>query len=164
MARLLPLGLVFLVFLSCKDEKSEVVVNDTSGYEIITEKWPEKLVINASAQTILNDWLEYNGLENSFDAIYTVENREDLSLTIENLIEKQNVLAKSTYPEKFDTPQVKSRQKVFKTYTLKVKGDLIYRTDPQESILQMLEAYNAFRNQFNVIVNNTLDTKLILEE
>jgi hypothetical protein len=28
----------------------------------------------------------------------------------------------------------------------------------------MIKAYNAFRNQFNVVVNNTLDTNLILEE
>lgn len=164
MTRLLLLGFIFLMTLSCKDNKGEVVVNDTSGYAITTEKWPEKVDVNAKAQAILNDWLEYNGLENSFDALYTVENREDLSLTIENLIENQKALAESTYPEKFDKPQVKSRQKVFKTYMLKVKGDLIYRTDPQESILQMIGAYNAFRNQFNIIVNNTLDTKLILEE
>jgi len=141
-----------------------MVANDASDYTISTEKWPNKLAVNAEAKTILNDWGEYNALETSFDALYTVENRDDLSLTIENLIEKQKELAASDYPEKFDSPQVKSRQKVFKTYILKVKGDLIYRTDPQESILQMLAAYNALRNQFNVIVNNRLDTDLILEE
>ncbi|HZJ20127.1 MAG TPA: hypothetical protein VFD35_07215, partial [Pricia sp.] len=64
----------------------------------------------------------------------------------------------------FDKPQVKSRQKVFKTYILKVKGDIFYRIDPQESVVEMIKAYNAFRNQFNVVVNNTLDTDLILEE
>ncbi len=164
MARLLIFGVIFLVSISCKEKKGEVVVNGTSGYVITTEKWPEKLAIKANAQTILNNWPEYNDFENSFDALYTVENREDLSLIIENLIEMQKALAESSYPEKFDNPQVKSRQKVFKTYMLKVKGDLIYRIDPQESVLQMLEAYNALRNQFNVIVNNTLDTKLILEE
>lgn len=164
MARLLSFCIIFLVIISCKEKKDEVVANDTSGYVITTEKWPEKLAIKANAQSILNDWFEYNELENSFDALYTVENREDLSLIIENLIEMQKSLAESTYPEKFDNPQVKSRQKVFKTYMLKVKGDLIYRIDPQESVLQMLEAYNALRNQFNVIANNTLDTKLILEE
>ena len=164
MARLLTFGIIFLVSISCKEKKDEVVANDTAGYVITTENWPEKLAIKANAQTILIDWIEYNEIEKSFDALYTVENREDLSLTIDNLIERQKALAESTYPEKFDNPQVKSRQKVFKTYMLKVKGDLIYRIDPQESVLQMLEAYNALRNQFNVIANNTLDTKLILEE
>jgi len=164
MARLLTFGIIFLVSISCQEKKDEVVVNDTSGYLITTENWPEKLPIKVNAQTILKDWIEYNELESSFDALYTIENREDLSLTIENLIEMQKALAESTYPEKLDNPQVKSRQKVFKTYMLKVKGDLIYRIDPQESVLQMLEAYNALRNQFNVIASNTLDTKLILEE
>lgn len=164
MVRLFLFGLILVGLASCKENKGEIVANDSSANSISSEKWPKKSAINAKAQTILNDWIEYQAFETSFDALYTVENREDLSLTIDNLIEKQNDLAASIYPEEFNKPQVKSRQKVFKTYMLKVKGDLIYRTDPQESILQMLEAYNAFRNQFNVIVNNTLDTKLILEE
>lgn len=120
--------------------------------------------INAKAQDILKEWVEYSAFETSFDALYNVANRDDLSLTIEDLIEKQNILEASEYPATFDKPQVKSRQKVFKTYLLKVKGDIFYRTNPQESVVEMIEAYNAFRNQFNVVVNNTLDTDLILEE
>ena len=86
-----------------------------------------------------------------------------MALTIDDLIEKQKELVASEYPEKFDIPQIKSRQKVFRTYILKIKGDLYYYQNPEESIMQMFEAYNAFRNQFNVVVNNTLDTNLILE-
>lgn len=151
------------VLLSCNEKKKELGSNNVSSFEIANDGWPKKVAINSKAQQALKDWVEYNAFETSFDALYTVANREDLSLVIENLIEKQNEMAASTYPEKFDKPQVKSRQKVFKTYMLKVKGDLIYRIDPNESILQMIGAYNAFRNQFDVIVNNTLDTKLILE-
>ncbi len=164
MERIILLVLVCTGFISCREKKPELVSNDTNSYELSTEKWPEKLVINAEAQNILKEWSEFNALETSFDALYTVSNREDLSLDIEDLIEKQKALEASEYPDTFDRPQVKSRQKVFKTYMLKVKGDLFYRKDPQESVLQMINAYNAFRNQFNVIVNNTLDTDLILEE
>ena len=113
---------------------------------------------------ILKDWSEFDAVETSFDALYNVENREDLKLVIEDLIEKQKLLEASEYPEIFDKPQIKSRQKVFKTYFLRVKGNLEYRLDPQEPVLEMINAYNAVRNQFNVSLNNTLDTKLILGE
>jgi hypothetical protein len=164
MARFFLLALICIGCTSCKETKPDLVSNNISAYELSTEKWPTKSDVNAKAQEVLKDWPEFNAFETSFDALYNVANRDDLGLTIEDLIEKQKALEASEYPETFDRPQVKSRQKVFKTYLLKVKGDLFYRTDPRESVVQMIKAYNAFRNQFNVVVNNTLDTDLILEE
>ncbi len=164
MVRFIVLILICFGFVSCQEKKADLVSGDTSTYELSSEKWPDKLDIDSKARDILKDWPEYNVFETSFDALYNVANRDDLSLTIEDLIEKQNALEASKYPEAFDKPQVKSRQKVFKTYILKVKGDIYYRIDPQESVVEMIKAYNAFRNQFNVVVNNTLDTDLILEE
>lgn len=164
MVRFLLIGIVFVGFASCKEKKPELVSNDTSVYEISTENWPQKSDIDPKAEAILKDWDEFKAFDTNFDALYNVANRDDLKLTIEDLIAKQKVLEASEYPETFDKPQVKSRQKVFKTYMLKVKADLFYRNDLQESVLQMIKAYNAFRNQFDVIVNNTLDIDLILEE
>ncbi|MGB6150842.1 MAG: hypothetical protein WBG48_02520 [Pricia sp.] len=164
MVRIILLAIVCFGFTCCQDKKPELVSNDTSTYEISTEKWPKKSEVNAKAQDVLKDWTEYNAFEVSFDALYNVANRDDLKLTIEDVIEKQNALETSKYPEKFDIPQVKSRQKVFKTYMLKVKGDIFYRKDPRKSVVEMINAYSAFREQFNVVVNNTLNTDLILEE
>ncbi len=113
---------------------------------------------------ILKSWPEFNALETSFDALYSIENKEDLKLVIEDLIEKQNLLADSKYPEFFDISQVRSRQKVFKTYVLKAKDYLEFQQDPQEPTLEMIDAYNIFRDHFNIIINSTLDTKLILED
>lgn len=158
------MAIVCIGFASCQEKKAKMFSSDTSTYELSTEKWPKKSDVNSKAQENLKDWVEYNAFETSFDALYNVANRDDLELTIEDLIEKQNALETSKYPETFDKPQVKSRQKIFKTYMLKVKGDIFYRTDPQASVIEMIEAYNAFRHQFNVVVNNTLDTDLILEE
>ncbi|MDO6516400.1 hypothetical protein [Zobellia uliginosa] len=163
MKRIFFFSAMLVLFLSCKEEKQESTAENTESYEINTENWDKKLAVKPKAEAILKDWAEFAALETSFDALYTVANRDDLNLVIENLVAKQNELEESTYPETFNVPQVKSRQKVFKTYALKVKGDLFYRTDPEESVVQMIEAYNAFRNQFNVVVNNTLDTDLILD-
>lgn len=164
MRKILYVGTLLLLVISCKEKVEEAVNDDTSGYELSTEKWPRKYMVNTNANLILKEWPEFNALEVSYDAIYNIANRDDLSLNIENIIESLKLLEDSTYPEQFNKPQIKSRQKVFQTYVLKVKGDLIYRLDPQESVLEMINAYNALRKQFNVIVNNTLDSKLILDE
>jgi hypothetical protein len=59
---------------------------------------------------------------------------------------------------------VKGRQKVVKSYILKTKGDLEYRLNPENSIKELITAYNALRKQFDVTVNNTLPTDLIENE
>ena len=156
-------GLVFMLLFSCKQDKSEVT-EDTNAFDISTENWPQKSKVNSKANMILIAWSEFGDLDTTFDGLYTVENIEDLSLIIEDLIETQKYLAESDYPESFDKPQIRSRQKVFQTFILKTKGDLEYRVDPQESVKEMIDAYNALRHQFEIITNNTLDIKKLLEE
>ena len=156
--------MLLLTFVSCKEKTDEVAEDDTSRYGLSTENWPKKLKVNSKVNAILKEWPEYMAMDLSFDAIYNVADREDLSLTMENIIEGQKLLEDSIYPEEFDKPQIKSRQMVFKTYVLKVKGDLIYRLDPEASVHEMIGSYNTLRKQFNVIINNALDAKLILDE
>jgi len=164
MRKLFYFGMCILLLFSCKQRQNVEQLADTSAVEINVEKLPKRSNLNAKSRAILKDWPEFNALEISFDALYKVENNEDLILVIEDLIEKQKLLAESEYPEAFDKPQIKSRQKVLKTYILKVKAALEYRIDAVQPTIEMVEAYNAQRNQFNVIVNNTLDTKLIFDE
>ncbi|NND78909.1 MAG: hypothetical protein HKN53_03345 [Maribacter sp.] len=164
MHKILIIGLLLSIFISCKDKTQEVATDSNSGYELSTEAWPNKLRVNSEVRAILAEWPEYVAMDVSFDALYNAANIEDLRLTLENIIEEQKLLEVSEYPEEFDKPQIKSRQKVFKTYVLKVKGDLIYRLDPEASVHEMINSYNALRNQFNVMLNSRLDTKLILDE
>lgn len=156
-------GLVFIVFISCKQDKSEVT-EDTSAFDISTENWPGKTRVNTKANAILKEWSAYVDLDKTFDGLYTVENTEDLNLIVEDLIERQKLLAESEYPQSFDRPQIKSRQRVFQTFILKTKGDLEYRVDPQQSVREMIDAYNVFRYQFDIITNNTLDIEKLLEQ
>ena len=155
---------VIFLSVSCKETVKEEADQDASRYEIATDTWPKKIAVDPKVNAILKEWPEYMAMDISFDAIYNAVNREDLSLTIENIIEEQKLLEDSSYPNEFDIPQIKSRQKVFKTYVLKVKGDLIYYLDPEPSVHQMIIAYNLLRKKFNGVVNQTLDAKLILEE
>lgn len=164
MNKVLFFGVLTFLFIACK-EKEAVATNDANSIsEINSESWPKKTTINANAVAIIKNWAEFNAMETSFDGLYKVENREDLAFVIEELIEVQKLLEASTYPETFDIPQIKSRQKVFKTFFLKVKGNLEYRLDTEEPTLEMINAYNAFRNQFNVTINNNLDTQLLFDE
>lgn len=157
--------LLFLVVLgSCKQGVSENETAEESSFEIMANELPKVVPINAKATEILLKWKEYDDFDKSFNRIYTIDFREDLVLVIEELIEKQKLLEKGEYPEQFNIPQVKGRQKVMKTYILKIKGDLEYRINPEDSIKELITAYNAMRDQFNVTVNNTLPTELIENE
>ena len=146
---------VFILLGSCKQQENIAAVEEKAEVFFSVDSIPKPKELNEE---------EFIGLENTFESLYRVANREDLVLVIEDLIEKQKTLEASTYPATFDIPQIKSRQKVFKTYILKTKGNLEYRDGTKGSTIEMIEAYNAFRNQFNVIVNSRLDTLLIFSE
>ncbi|WP_405411072.1 hypothetical protein [Maribacter sp. Asnod1-A12] len=155
---------IVLLAASCKDAVEEKASIHETRWEETTDSLPVKISVDAKAQNILNDWLEYNALEKSFDKIYTSENIEDFQFVVDELIENQKKMEEGKYPVKFDIQHVKGRQKLLKTFILKTKGDLEYRQNPKASIVQMITAYNDLRNQFNVVVNNTLPDELIKNE
>ncbi len=164
MGKTFIINVVLLLLISCQGEKNTTVSADDTAFEISIEKWPKKSNLSAKTQESLKDWPEFNALETSFDAIYAIKNREDLKLVLEDLIEKQKLLQDSDYPEAFNKAQIKSRQKVFHTFILKTKGDLIYRIDVQKSAVQMIGAHNAMLEQMNVLTGNTFDLKMLLDE
>ncbi|WP_394747640.1 hypothetical protein [Spongiimicrobium salis] len=164
MGKLLFFSSLMILFFSCSEKKSDAAITDSAEVEFDVTKLPKKIRLDSKATAILKDWPEFNAIEASFDALLKVKNLEDLDLALEALTESEEALEQSTYPERFDNPEIRSRQKVFKTYILKASASLVEFSDPLPSMLEMVTAYNAYRNQFNVIVNNTLDINLILDE
>ena len=158
------LSLLFCFLISCRQDQKTDDIAGNSGMEFRGEELPKRSRINTKATEILNGWAEYAAFESSFDAIYTTANNEDMILVIDDLLEKQSAWEKSEYPVSFDKAQIKSRQNVLKTYLLKVKTDLLNRADFISSTKEMIEAYNALRGQFNVVMNSTLDPKLLSDE
>lgn len=154
----------FIILMGCK--KNGNSSSDIGSDELVFnyQKMPKKLAINPKATVIVEEWAEFKNLSSSFDVLYRARNNEDLILAIDDLIEKEKLLEKATYPEVFDKFQIKSRQRVLKTYMLKVKAGVLDNRDATQTTIEMLEAYNAYRKQFNVLVNSQLDTKLILNE
>tara|TARA_R110002051_G_scaffold260554_1_gene320345 strand:- start:5367 stop:5861 length:495 start_codon:yes stop_codon:yes gene_type:complete len=159
---------VFVLFIagciSCGEKKIEEVKEDGSKALVDLKKLPKKVNPSDEAILILKDWTEYNALNSAVNSIYNADTKEDLVVVLEDLIEKQKLLEKSVYPEAFNRPDIKSRQKVFKTYILKIKSNIEFDINPREAVIEMVRAYNAYNNQFSVVVSSALDTKILFDE
>ena len=153
-----------LLMFSCKQKQDTGIQKDDSALDFNVDILPKRERVNSKSAMILRSWAEYNAFETSFDAVYNATNREDLILAIDDLIDKHKKWYQSTYPDPFDKAQIRSRQKVLRTYLLKVKSSLNYRTDYQAATIEMIDSYNALRNQFDVMVNSNLDPKLFSDE
>ncbi|WBU90891.1 hypothetical protein [Cellulophaga omnivescoria] len=157
--------IVIFSLVSCTNTKKEVVKEEQIIDEITfnAKKLPKKIKLDSKVVPVLENWQEYKDFNTAIDGLYKAENDEDLRLTLDQIIEAQKKLEKSVYPEEFNKPHIKSRQTVVKTYTLKTKAAIEYSLNVLEPASELINAYNSFRNQFNIIANNTLDTNLILE-
>ena len=158
------LVLLLLGFLSCGEKKVEEVKEDPTLALVDLKKLPKKVEPSFEAIEVLKDWTEYNALNSSVKKIYDTDTKEDLVVVLEDLIEKQKLLETSAYPEVFNKPDIKSRQKVFKTYLLKIKSNLVYDINPREAVIEMIKAYNAFNNQFSIVIASTIDPKVLFDE
>ena len=164
MRKIMPILTLFILLQACQETKGE---GESSKEEIqffALDSMPSRVALNSKAANIVRNWREFNDLETGFDALSTVVNEEDLILVLEDLVDKQKQLEEGFYPPEFDIPQVKSRQKVLKTFIYKTRAAAEYRIDATDPAIEMINAYNALRAQLNVIVNNTLDTELIIDE
>jgi hypothetical protein len=164
MGKIFFFGAIVLSLISCKEGNKGTDNEQANEVVFNLNNLPNKTGINPEAKVVLKDWVEFNAFETSFDALYKVQDKEALTLVVEDLIEKQKLLEASAFPEEFNVPQIKSRLKVIKTAILKAKFSLEYGVDTAEPTTALAKAYNAFRNQFTVIVNSRLDTTLIFNE
>ena len=164
MGKLWVFALICILIFSCKRIQNAELPEENAEMEFVAEDLPKRVTVNAKSNEILQNWPEFTAFDNRFNAIYNVGNNEDLILLIEDLIQKQKQWEESTYPEAFDVAQIKSRQQVVKTYLLKIKSALAYRDDFTTPTVEMIDAYNGLRMQFDVMMNSTLDPKLFLDE
>ena len=157
-------GLIICILTSCNQRPKSEEISGSTDVEFRAEDLPKRVKINAKSAAIVNEWAEYTAFDDSFNAIYSATNNEDLILVIDDLLEKQKIWEKSVYPEEFDRAQIRSRQNVMKTYLLKVKSALLTRSEFTEATVEMIKAYNALRGQFDVTMNSYLDPNLLEDE
>lgn len=156
--------LILLGLNSCGEQKMETAKEDPAAALVDLKKLPKKVEPSPAAIEILKDWTEYNALNGATKAFYSAETEEDLEVLVDDLIEKQKLLEASVYPEEFNRPDVKSRQQVFKTYVLKIKSNMVYDINPREAVIEAITAYNAYNNQFSVVLSSKIDTELLFDE
>ena len=155
---------VCVTFFACRNQNEGEVATDEAPESFSFQNLPQDATLDEEVTTLVADWQEFKAMESSYAILKRATNTEDLMLAIDDLIEKEKALAEASYPEQFDKLQIKSRQQVFRTFLYKVKGNLNDRRDVNKSMEEMMLAYNAYKNQFDNITNNTLDPKLILNE
>lgn len=129
-----------------------------------TSDLPETIRINSQARDVLNSWPEFNTFETRFERLRQVRGEEELRLLLEELIELSKELQASEFPKEYNVLSVRSRHKVVDTYLYKVQAAITYRLDINEALQELMGAYNALREQFNVIQSNTLDPKLFEDD
>jgi len=155
-------SILFLLFfilitfsISCaKEGQKENEVSKEEDTTIIknTLKIPPLLKLDAKVLPEVASWSTFKGLETEIKKLYDYKNDEDFSFIIDELITKEKELSVTDFPEKFNTPSVKSRVLVLKTYILQTKASI----DDKEStaiIMKQKEkviiAYNGLLKQFN---------------
>ncbi len=164
MRKLLGILILFSVLGACKKTEKAIAEVENHELEFNYRKMPEKVSINPDATAIVEKWQQFKDLNASIDVLYKATNNEDLSLAIDDLIEKEKKMADGEYPKLFDTFQVKSRQRVLRTFLYQTKASILENQPTTEPTVKVLDAYNAMRKQLNVIMNSQLDKKLILDE
>ncbi len=164
MAKLYLLVLCLALCCQCRQARDTGQEGTTQEARLQLSGLPKKIPLTPGARELVSDWPEYLELENSLDELSRVETREDLRLLLDELLEKEKALAASDYPDLFDAPQVKGREKVFKTYLLKAKAQLEYRQNPMAATGEMMTAYNVLCDELNTMVRGTLDRKLLSDE
>ena len=96
MQKLTCLIFLTIVLVGCKDGE-KTTVEDTSQVQYFEyQKLPKKLEVNPEATAILNDWEEFKAFTGSLDVLYRATNNEDLSLAIDDLLEKEKDLSKKS--------------------------------------------------------------------
>ncbi|MEO0573778.1 MAG: hypothetical protein AAF039_18915 [Bacteroidota bacterium] len=155
---------IMVALLSCRETSNELVQTSQEPNAFSIQDYPKLIEMGPDVLDVVSAWPEFMAMENSLEVLKRASNTEDLKLAIDDLIDKEKALGEGDYPEAFDKLQIKSRQQLLRTFLYKVKSNLLDNRDINEGMEELITAYNAFKNQFNVISGNTLDTKLILNE
>ncbi len=154
---------VLSILLGCNSSESPQS-RDAEPLSFEAISLPEPVAIRPEARVILDGWPQFMSLEKRLTALEGVDEQEELKLLLEELSQICEQIEKNAIPEPFETPSVRSRLKIFRTYLGKLDAALYYRLDHREPLDELLGSYDALRSQFNVIVSNRLTPELFEDE
>ena len=146
-----------LLVISCnqKQEKEgvEQAVINVLDYSDVTTFTP----FSTKVDSLLQEWPSFTAFNGRIQAISSVVSIPDLKLLVDELIEKEQQISQEAYPEVFNLPEIKSRQRLIRTYLLKTQSAIVLAQDPRSATDELLLAFNALRAQMNLISSPKID-------
>jgi hypothetical protein len=131
------------------------------------EEIPAFVKLSTEAQKEIDNWLLFVEMSKSFKNLIDLNELEELSLKVEEVLEKEATLSKKAFPEKFNSPRIKSRLLVFKTFMLEMQALLLEANVSDNQIKQqkvkLVKAFNGLSSQLSEILTPTIDESLLEE-
>jgi hypothetical protein len=156
--------LILMAVTGCNSSSGEQQQASVPAGESSGKSMPELVVIRPDARVILDKWPQYQALEKRMGAVMEAKNPEALKLLMEELEQICSLVDDNPIPGTFEQPSVRGRIKVLRTYLGKLDAALFYRTDHGEPLAELMDSYNALRQQFNQIMSNTLTPEIFENE
>ena len=164
MTKFVFFGLCLLILGSCRSPEQSGPEDSSTVLEAEIKTLPDLVQLDPRAREVLDAWPQYMSLEDRLSALRDVRNQEQLELLLEELNQICEQLEKNAFPLPFEKPSVRSRQKVLRTCLGKLEAANYYRQDYQVPVSELMDAYNAMRQQVHVSVWHILTPELFEED
>jgi len=168
MVRTLILMIFACGMVSCSTptaSKKETAPDTGADQPFFDQNAVSLLSLNSDAEKALEDWTAMKNLLSNLETLPNVK-QNSLAFQLKTLSEEVLEIKTNKLSEPFNQPSIISRFKVIKTFVLKAHlTDASLHSSPQfkENITELLNAYNAFVNQLNVVVKETINTDTIID-
>ncbi len=141
--------LALLGVFSCGEKQMEKQEATGVNVSLDYSDLPDFRPLSFKADSIVKGWPAFDALDQRMAALKLVVSLPDLKMLISELIEKEGAILKDGYPNDFNTPEVKSRQRLLRTYLLKTQALIDQSQDPKAATIETIEAFNGLKDQLN---------------
>ena len=135
-----------LALLSCNPKKQEVPIRIETSREIHLDSFPE--ISNLNSIELYRNWPTLQLFSQTYEALYRVNNSEDLLLATENALKSIENLENQQKPEEIGSQGYLSRLDLLKTELFRLKEKLS-EGQFDSSILE--DTFNAYKGLMNYI-------------
>ena len=160
------LGLIccFIGLVSCGTKQEKTTENAAPPAALNYTDVSEFTTFSASVDSVLLHWPSFKALDERVAAIKEVVSLPDLKLLVNELLEKEEMITKEGYPTSFNEASIKSRQRLVKTYLLKIKSAIELGQDPKPTVEEFIVAFNALKDHMNLIKSPTMNLETLKDD
>lgn len=160
------LGLIccFMWLVSCGSKQEKAVADTTLGANLDYATIPSFTPLTAEVDSVLVNWPSFKAFDGRVAAVRLVVSIPDLTLLVNELLEKEQTILKEGYPKDFNLPAIKSRQRLVKTYLLKIQAAIELGQNPEPAVLEFVQSFNDLKAQMNLIKAPKIDINSLTDE